>query len=181
MGTRLVLPTPMIEFDPDQFSILGRYLCRDKSVARAVHDFIHSESYQSRARVIQATVGQVEQTRGMVYDLIESFERVNREYFDGTITRPRLIWSRSLTHRLFGQYQAATDTICISSTLDQVFVPAFVLDHVMHHELLHKKHGTEWRHQRRHVHTPAFRNEEHTFRQYCEADALLKKISREHG
>ena len=49
----------------------------------------------------------------------------------------------------------------------------------MHHELLHKKHGAEWHGRRQHVHTPTFRAEERTFREYAQADAFLKKLGRE--
>jgi len=68
-------------------------------------------------------------------------------------------------------------TLPVGSTLDRTDVPEYVFDHVMHHELLHKKHGIQWRGRRQHAHTSAFREEERRFEQYEEAAAFLNKLS----
>ncbi len=69
----------------------------------------------------------------------------------------------------------------ISRTLDYADVPAFVIDFVMYHELLHKKLGVAWRNGRRAVHTPAFRREENRFEQYTAAEAALAALAGRHG
>jgi len=133
--------------------------------------------YKAMLADLQAATGAVHKTRGLTHDLAESFERVNREYFDGEMPRPALVWNRTLTGRKFGHYDFIHDRICVSRSLDHPDVPAFVLDHVMHHELLHKKHGFRFHGNRQHAHTPEFRAEEKKFHHYREADEFLKKLS----
>ena len=44
-----------------------------------------------------------------------------------------------------------------SATLDARDVPSYVVDFVVYHELLHKKHGAKWQNGRQAVHTSSFR------------------------
>ena len=60
------------------------------------------------------------------------------------IQRPGLVWSRQLTGRKFGHYDFIQDTVMLSRTLDHHDVPALLVDYIMYHELLHKKHGIRW-------------------------------------
>jgi hypothetical protein len=149
-----------------------------KRSAPAIEKAQMSDGYQAVLLDFENAQGRVEQTGGATHDLAESFERVNKAYFDGRIERPRLAWIRTPTGSVFGHYDSIHDRLCISSTLDHPGVPAFVLDHVMHHELLHKKHGTTWRDNRRHSHTPAFRKDEKAFHRFGEANQFLSRVSR---
>jgi len=47
----------------------------------------------------------------------------------------------------------------------------------MFHELLHKQHGISWRNGQARVHTADFRNEDRRFRQYEQAEAVLKRLA----
>jgi hypothetical protein len=116
-------------------------------------------------------------SRGRAHDLNEIFARVNEAYFDGLMLKPILTWNRMLTARKFGHYQPGRDTIMISVTLDDPEVPAFALDFVMYHELLHKKHGIMTVNGRRLSHSPAFRAEERRFAQYHEAERLIHELA----
>src|SRR5262245_3975303 len=121
-------------------------------------------------------------SRGRAHDLNETFARVNDSYFGGLAPKPTLAWNRTLTARKFGHYQPNRDTIMISVTLDDPGVPAFVLDFVMYHELLHKKHGSTTINGRRFSHSPAFRAEERRFAEYNEAERLIHELAlRQHG
>lgn len=117
-------------------------------------------------------------TRGRHHDLAQSFDRVNAAYFQGQLTPPRLTWNRSVTVRKMGHFQPATDTVMISLTLDTPEVPAWVLDYVVYHELLHRELGVQVVNGRRYVHTPAFRQAERRFSQQKEAEEFLMKIIR---
>jgi len=174
-GTRIILPTPMICFDGDLFRQLVQYMCR-RSASTALSAAMLSPTY--RAIAGQMNLGRADHTQGRVYDLADSFDRVNRAYFDNQLARPTLHWSRRLTHRKFGHYDLLRDTVMISRTLDRADVPLFVLDHVMHHELLHKKHGFVAASKRRCFHTPAFRAEERAFVQFKDADRFLNQLAR---
>jgi hypothetical protein len=133
---------------------------------------------QTIAAELEALGGIVEQTRGAFHDLSESFDRVNACYFAGSMPRPRLTWSRSFTGRKFGHYEWIGDTIMLSRTMDSAGVPAFVVDFVMYHELLHKRHGLRWSNGRRYAHTPEFYADERKFERHADAEAELDKLAR---
>jgi hypothetical protein len=105
---------------------------------------------------------------------------VNAAYFDGAMPRPRLTWNQTPTHRKFGHYQTTTDTVMVSLSLDAASVPAYALDFVMYHELLHKQLGVKVVNGRRYAHTPAFREAERTFKRYDDAQKVLARLSRQH-
>jgi hypothetical protein len=92
----------------------------------------------------------------------------------------KLIWNQALTGRKFGHYGRSTDTVMLSVSLDSPAVPEFVLDFVMYHELLHKKHGIPVVNERRVVHSAAFRAEERKSADYHEADRVLNELARRH-
>jgi hypothetical protein len=67
----------------------------------------------------------------------------------------------------------------ISSTLDQAKVPEFVVDFLMYHELLHKKHGIRWSAGGRgYAHTAAFYSDEKRFEGFERAEKWLEKLAR---
>lgn len=177
-GTRMILSIPMISFNEATFNHLGRMMLGDRQHWPAVNAAMLSQSYQSVRTAMDEAAGRVERTHGMAYDLAEVFEEVNRRYFNGGMARPTLSWTRRLTGRRFGHYNFAHDVVCISSTLDRPDVPRFVIEHVMHHELLHKKHGSKWNGSQRRCHTREFRAEERTFERFEEADKFLNALSR---
>jgi predicted metal-dependent hydrolase len=91
--------------------------------------------------------------------LQERFEVLNDMYFAGMMTQPNLEFG---THSLrqLGRYEYSTDTVRISTALKD---NQDLLDYVLYHELLHKKHkfkcvGTQTRH-----HTKEFRRDEANF------------------
>jgi hypothetical protein len=145
-----------------------------------IQHFVAHEDFRETLLAIEMIGVQIEKkTRGEVYDLGEVFNRVNDRYFQGRMEQPILTWNKIITHTKFGHYVPATDTIMISIALDTKDVPSYVLDHVMHHELLHKKLGTKIVRGRRLAHTPEFREEEQSFEHYQKAQAFLGKLSHE--
>ena len=120
--------------------------------------------------------------RGRAHNLDESFARVNAAYFGNQMPKPALVWNRTLTARKFAHYQPSRDTVMMSVTLDDPAVPASVVDFVMYHELLHKKHGSLIVNGRRLAHSPAFRAEERLYAGYHDAERQLKALAlRQHG
>jgi hypothetical protein len=88
-----------------------------------------------------------------------SFKRVNEKYFAGMMAQPNLVWGRySLS--LLGTYTYASDTIMISDAMRE---DDNLLDYVMHHEMLHKKHKFNHSSSRTHSHTKEFRLDEAKF------------------
>ena len=175
-GTRIMLPTPMICFSEGLFGALAEASLNGGS-RQSVMEATSGDEYQSIQAELEALSGADEQTSGLHHDLRASFDRVNGRYFSGTLTSPRLTWSRTFAGSKFGHYDPIRNTVMIGSTLDHPEVPAFVVDFVMYHELLHKTLGAEWRNGRQAVHTPEFRTQERRFEQYAAAAATLRKLA----
>lgn len=175
---RIVLPTPMICFASELFEALAEAAI-NKGLKQVVFEAASSEEYQGIQAELEALCGVVEQTAGAFRDLSVSFNRVAAAYFGGDGLHPRLTWSGSFTGRKFGHYDSVHDTVMISATLDRADVPEFVLDSVMHHELLHKKLGVGWRNGRMSVHTSEFRDQERRFARFYDAEAILRRLAGE--
>jgi hypothetical protein len=99
--------------------------------------------------------------------LLESFTRVNERYFNGMIDPCNLVWGAE-SFRTLGRYEYGSDTITISKIFETAPLP--LLDRVMHHEMLHKKHKYVTKNGRSHHHTPRFRKEEQQFENYDDVD-----------
>jgi hypothetical protein len=177
-GTRIAMPTPMMCFTSGQFDALAGLLLRHARDKRSIIEAMAAKAYQDVQAELEALGGVVELTAGMAHDLAAAFARVNQACFGGTMDRPRLTWSRALTSRKFGHYDRASDTVMVSSTLDHASVPEFVVDFIVYHELLHKKHGIDWRSGQARAHTAAFREEERRFARHAEAEAILKGLAK---
>ncbi len=67
--------------------------------------------------------------------LEKSFERVNRLLFNGIMEQPNLKIGKGINR--LGTYEYTTDTVTISQILLE---NPELMDYVMYHELLHKKH-----------------------------------------
>lgn len=176
-GTRLHLPTPMISFDGEAFACLARAMFSRNGDRRAIIQRTAGAPYRAIRDELGRLSGEPNQVTGAFHDLATSFERVRASYFAGEISRPRLLWSRRVTGRHFGYYNHLQDTVMVSCTLDSSEVPAYVVDFVVYHELLHKKHGCRWRNGRQAFHTREFRREERRFEQYTAAEAMLDRLA----
>jgi hypothetical protein len=114
---------------------------------------------------------------GSHHSLDESFDRVNVRYFKSQMAKPELCWSPVRARRLLGSYHERRDRLIISQLFDSPRIPAFVLDFLMFHELLHKFLGIGKRNDgKRLVHGRDFRKLERQFERFDEAQAFLKKL-----
>ena len=180
-GTKVSLPTPMISFDGAGFASLAQVVFSRRGSKEAVVSRTLSETYRGIQTKLDQLGGGIQVAGGAFHNLGASFDRVNAAYFAGEMLRPRLSWSRQITSCKFGHYDALRDALMISATLDSAEVPAFVVDFVVYHELLHKKHGIQWQNGRRTVHTPAFRAEERCFHKYAEADEWVGRLAKRYA
>lgn len=105
--------------------------------------------------------------------LMQSFDRVNKVYFNGFIEVPNLVWGAHTTTKL-GCYEYSTDTISISSVFkDQP--PEFV-DYVMYHEMLHKKLQYKNTGMKTMHHTAEFKFRERQFRDSRGVEKKIQKL-----
>lgn len=107
-----------------------------------------------------------EKSQGNYYDLEQLFTKINREYFDNKMVKPRLTWNQILTKRKLGHYERTRDRVVISRTLDQQNVPRMIVELVLYHELLHKHLGVQFVNGKFRAHTPEFRRSEQKYQHY---------------
>ena len=93
--------------------------------------------------------------------LDESFNRVNKEYFEGFMEKPNLVWGQNAFRKL-GHYEHQTDTVLVSNIFKK---DEELLDYIMYHELLHKKHGLKRTRNGRNIHhSKEFKEDERKFK-----------------
>lgn len=104
--------------------------------------------------------------------LEESFNRVNEKYFFGLIEKPNLVWG-NISLRKLGSYEYGSDTITISKIFQN---NKELLDYIMYHEVLHKKHKFEDKNGRNYHHTKKFRKDEKEFENSKEMEKEISKL-----
>jgi predicted metal-dependent hydrolase len=146
--------------------------------AREVYsNYVKSHEIQAQAQENKQTRGKkiITSSKGEVYDLEGMFEKMNQIYFQNSIPKPVLSWSKRKTFRILGHHDAAHKTIVISRSLDDQNVPKYVVEFVVFHEMLHIFHPTEHKNGRRYNHTPEFRRNERKFLYFEEADDWIER------
>lgn len=151
------------------FAGAGRYTAKKGQVIDRFIDAV--APYERRVRSVVA------RPRGAHHDLQRALDRLNAEYFKGTI-RASITWARRTSTRgrrrsiRLGTYIDDLSLIRIHPALDQAFVPEFYVDSVVFHEMLHQRHGVmRSKSGRRVIHSPAFLAEERSFAFYEAARA----------
>ena len=122
--------------------------------------------------------GIIERTKGIYFNLEDSFNRINDRYFDGTIHKPKLVWSATFNCRKFGHYDFAHDIVMVNSSLDNPKIGTFTVDFIMYHELLHKKLGVKGNGQKMISHDSEFRRQEKLFAEFNNAKKQLSSLAR---
>lgn len=106
-------------------------------------------------------------------DLEESYQRLVDMGLAVRDENVVVTWTKEPNFRRVGYCSVIMKVVAISSVFDNDMIPEFVLDYVMHHELVHittgfnpfgRKHG------------PDFRKEERKFPQWKEAEEWLRKL-----
>ncbi len=105
--------------------------------------------------------------------LLESFERVNDQFLYGQMEAPNLVWGTASFHK-FGSYDYGTDTITMSAILEG---EQELLDYVMYHEMLHKKHKFSSTGRRSRYHSAAFRKDEKAYPNAAELERSLSRLA----
>ena len=113
---------------------------------------------------------------GAHHDLEPLFALLNARYFAGSLTQPRLGWSKRAWHSQLGCFDPALGQILINRRLDHPAVPECVVAYVLYHEMLHVKHPIRFVRCRRESHSTAFRKEEKRFADYDRAMKFLKRF-----
>ncbi len=107
--------------------------------------------------------------------LEESFNRVNEKYFYNFLEKPNLIWGFPSLAKL-GSYEYGSDTIAISKILENVNKE--MLDYIMYHEMLHKKHKFIKKRTKNYHHTLEFKRKEKEFENSELIETRLRNLLR---
>lgn len=131
------------------------------------------------------------QPKGRVFDLARLRDRVEAEYFGGDLPVD-ITWGqngygnadlrRGGIHIRLGSYDSNHRLVRIHPVLDREEVPEYVVESVVHHEMLHAAEPPRHGRLRRSVHHRAFRRREREFRRHDEAERWiednLKRLAR---
>ncbi|UCG11825.1 MAG: hypothetical protein JSU72_15065 [Deltaproteobacteria bacterium] len=109
-------------------------------------------------------------TVGRFFDLRAIFDQMNHEYFDGKIdclitwgAKRRIRRQKSIR---LATYSEDARTIRINPILDRSYVPKYVVQGIVYHEMLHHFLGVECCNGRRIAHSKAFRRLEAEYRHH---------------
>jgi predicted metal-dependent hydrolase len=150
----------------------------DRGQAARYRKYVASHEIVRKIHLVRQMRGRkrLRSARGRFYDLDAIFEELNTRFFHGLLARPRMSWSQTKTRRILGHFDPAHNTIIISRLFDHPAVPAFVLEYIVYHEMLHLKHPVRLRGSRRCVHSAEFHAEEKLFPHMAEANAFLRRL-----
>ncbi len=146
-----------------------RDLYRQFALAHSTRQHI-SRVRRTRARRIQ------DHPVGAAHNLDPMFVSLNHQYFEGRLPRPRLGWSARPWRSQFGCYDPSLDQIVMNKRLDQAEVPAYAVEFILYHEMLHVKHPLRAAACRLQAHSPEFRAEEKRFAHYARARKFLEHV-----
>jgi hypothetical protein len=157
---------------------LARYIAvNDDDASKVLNDYIDQQEDRirptKRERVAIARPPR-RRTEGKHFDLAAIFEQVNQRYFQGRV-RSGISWgrqaSRGRTRRSVrvGSFCVEQDLIRIHPGLDQAWIPAFYIEWVVFHEMLHAVHPIPVVKGRRRFHTADFARDEFRFEDFDRA------------
>jgi hypothetical protein len=114
------------------------------------------------------------QPQGRYFDLEAIYDDLNQHYFINRV-QAHITWSRRPPQRKrrsirFGSYQERDRLIRIHCLLDQSFVPRYVVENVVFHEMLHQLIPRQYLNGRWSVHPPEFRSQERRFLYHQQAE-----------
>ncbi len=146
------------------------FIRKGRSNGQSIRSFIRANNHLLKQK---SPVNSTTRVTGEHFCLQAIYDSLNSEYFDGTISAA-ITWGKSnskkrVKMRTMGSYNAGTGTIRINPLLDKKTVPAYFLEFVVYHEMLHAYLGIKTRNGRRSIHSREFRLHEKKFRHYEKA------------
>ncbi|HUK30196.1 MAG TPA: hypothetical protein VLV89_03720 [Candidatus Acidoferrum sp.] len=114
--------------------------------------------------------------KGAAHNLAPMFSRLNNDYFNGRLHRPRLGWSKRHWRAQLGCFDPGLDQIVINTRLDGAGVPKYVVEYVLYHEMLHVRHPIRVAACGLQAHSADFRRAERRFKHYERARKFLEHL-----
>jgi predicted metal-dependent hydrolase len=150
----------------------------DPGHATRYRRYVSSHDLTKKAHLIRQMRGRkrIVPAQGHAYNLEEIFDDLNGRFFYGLLARPLLTWSRDRARNRLGHYDPAHNAIVVSRIFDHPRVPAYAVEYIVYHEMLHLKHPVKLRGSRRCVHPVKFQAEEKLFPDLEKAQQFLKRL-----
>jgi YgjP-like, metallopeptidase domain len=171
-------PLPVLE---GAAALLLSRIHRRKPPADLVLPYLeYARSHRTRGRIHRMRRGRIRPASmgpaGQHFDLSLIFDDLNRRYFDSKLERPRIGWSTRVWRRQFGCYDPGPNQILLNRRMDRLGIPAYVVEYVLFHEMLHVKHPTRRSGCSLLSHSRKFREEEKRFPEFARARRALDRL-----
>lgn len=165
-----------LEACPEVMGELAGFITKRKGRTPLLTEFISQNLSKIRPRHPRKTTIR---TDGRYHNLLAILDSLNSQYFQGRISC-FITWSakrpgRAARKRTLGSYNRHTNIIRISPLLDRRTAPAYFVEFVVYHEMLHADMEPNKTNGRRSVHCKEFRRRERMFRHYEKAIAWEKR------
>lgn len=136
-----------------------------------------AEHFEREGYRLEETEYEVLPPRGEHFDLRRLLQRLDRVYLgeDRPFALPRVAWSPLDAHNAWAVYVLKDDRILLEKTLDESSTPAFVIEYLLLHELLHLAHLPSEDGEEPEWHTEGFEQELAKFPRAQEAEKWLER------
>jgi predicted SprT family Zn-dependent metalloprotease len=158
---------------------LAQYISgKHKNSNRYLNEFIKANDWKIKKPEQSKPRNVIIRVQGEHFNLQSSFQDLNKKYFNNQIDC-LILWgpprkkAKKKSIRL-GSYSFKTSIIRINPALDKPFVPQYVLDSIVYHEMLHHHLGEQERNGRHLSHHHFFKMAEQKFVYYKEAKLWIK-------
>ena len=166
-----------LQADPHIFDAVVGYLGgKDRHAHKKIDAFVE----ENHDRVVASARRRTQiQTRGEHFDLQVIFDSLETRYFE-TPVEARITWGRRVVPNKrqrslqLGNYVPDEQLIRVHPVLDQSWVPLYVIEAVVYHEMLHHMMPAVVRNGRHHYHTPTFLARERQYEHFAKAEAWEK-------
>ncbi len=166
-------------------AVVGLYLGRPAQSAtrRGLHTIINEFIDSQEDKILRDWADSIDMTKypgpkGEYFDLAARVRYLNRKYFDSELD-VFVTWSKNAPRRSMGTWletpPSFKNLITINRVLDAPRVPRYVVDEVLHHEMLHEAIPAVKKNGRKYKHTPEFRVREKAYPDYDRATEWVRK------
>ena len=180
-----------LEANEDVIRALAHYLSgKHRQNNKSLNQFIKANEWKIIKPLKYAKTRKVKiRVQGDYFNLLNSFRALNHKYFNNCIDCS-ISWgpvrktpirkgpfqkkTKQKSVRL-GSYSFRTLTIRINPLLDKPFVPQYVIDSIIYHEMLHHYLGGQEKNGRRLSHHPSFKAAEKRFSHHIQAKLWIEK------
>jgi hypothetical protein len=151
----------------------------DAAASQTLRTYIKQQQHLIRGGYPPRSAAPPLRAQGRYFDLEIIYRELNQTYFAGRV-EAEIAWMRRPLKRprtsiRFGSYDARQRLIRIHPLLDQAFVPRYVVENIVFHEMLHQLMPRQRLKGRWSIHPPAFRQAERQFRHYHQAERWLRE------